>query len=54
MTFHIGDPDYYGQRRRMEVSEGNVYVNAGGNRPAHLQVTAKPARWQHVEDYERR
>ena len=43
VTFHVGDPDYYGQKRRMEVSAGNVYVNAGGNRPAHLQVTAKPA-----------
>ena len=43
VTFHIGDPDYYGQKRRMEVLAGNVYVNAGGNRPAHLKVTAKPA-----------
>lgn len=42
VTFHIGDPDYYGQKRRMEVSAGNIYVNAGGNRPAHLKVTAKP------------
>ena len=51
VTFHIGDPDYYGQRRRMEVSAGNIYVNAGGNRPAYLKVTARPSRWQHVADY---
>ena len=43
VTFHIGDPDYYGQKRRMEVSAGNIYVNAGGNRPAYLKVTAKPS-----------
>ena len=43
VTFHVGDPNYYGQKRRMEVSASNVYVNAGGNRPAYLKVTAKPA-----------
>ena len=43
VTFHVGDPDFYGRRRRMEVSSGDVHLDAGGNRPAHLKVTAKPA-----------
>ena len=43
VTFHIGDPDFYGQKRRMEVSEGSSYVNAGGNRPTFLNVTATPS-----------
>ncbi|MDO4437546.1 MAG: phage tail family protein [Coriobacteriaceae bacterium] len=42
VTFHIGDPDFYGQKRRVEVSAGNVFINVGGNRPAHLHVTARP------------
>lgn len=43
VTFHVGDPDYYGQRRRVDVQAGNVYIDAGGNRPSYLKVTAKPA-----------
>lgn len=43
VTFRIGDPDAYGQKRRMDVSAGSVYVNTGGTRSAHLKVTAKPA-----------
>lgn len=42
VTFHVGDPDSYGQTRRMDVSAGNVYLNAGGNRPTCLRVTARP------------
>lgn len=43
VTFHVGDPFYYGNKRRVEVSAGTFTVNAGGDRPAHLQITAKPA-----------
>lgn len=43
ITFHVGDPDFYGQKRRMEVEAGNVGINAGGNRPTFLKVTAKPS-----------
>ena len=42
VTFRIGDPDYYGRKRRMEASAGTFSVNAGGNLPARLTVTAKP------------
>ena len=43
VTFHVGDPDFYGRKRRMEVSAGDVHLDAGGNRPSYLKVTAKPA-----------
>lgn len=43
VTFHIGDPDYYGRKRRAEVKAGTFTINAGGDLPAHLHVTAKPA-----------
>ena len=36
-------PFYYGRKRRVEVSAGTFTINAGGDRPAHLQITAKPA-----------
>ena len=43
ITFHVCDPFYYGRKRRVEVSAGAFTINAGGDRPAHLQITAKPA-----------
>lgn len=43
VTFHVGDPFYYGNKRRVEVKAGTFTVNAGGNRPAHLAITAKPS-----------
>ena len=43
VTFHVGDPDYYGMKRRADVGAGAFAVNAGGNLPAHLSITAKPA-----------
>lgn len=43
VTFHVGDPLYYGNARRVEASAGTFSVNAGGDRPAHLSVTAQPA-----------
>lgn len=49
VTFHVGDPDFYGQKRRVDASAGNVFIRAGGNRPTHMKVTAKPAagsKWQ--------
>lgn len=42
VTFRIGDPDYYGRKRRVEVTAGTFAVNAGGNLPARLSITAKP------------
>jgi predicted phage tail component-like protein len=41
VTFHIGDPDYYGQSRRVEAA-GTAAFAVGGNLPAALRVTAKP------------
>mgnify|MGYP003044787410 FL=1 len=49
VTFHVGDPVYYGQKRRVEVSAGNAFVNAGGTWPSSIRVTAKPgavAKWR--------
>lgn len=43
ITFHVGDPFYYGRKRRAEVSSGTFTVAAGGDRPTHLLITAKPA-----------
>ena len=43
VTFRIGDPDSFGRSRRMDVSAGNVFLDAGGTRPSYLKVTAKPA-----------
>lgn len=42
VTFHVGDPDYYGRKRRVDASAGTFTVNAGGNLPACLSITAKP------------
>lgn len=42
VTFHVGDPDFYGQKRRVEVSAGTSVINIGGNRSSHLHVTARP------------
>lgn len=42
VTFHIGDPDYHGQRRRIEMT-GSAAVSVGGTLPAHIKVTAKPS-----------
>ena len=41
VTFHIGDPDYYGQHRRMDMS-GAASFAVGGTLPTALTVTAKP------------
>lgn len=43
VTFRIGEPWSYGKRRRMDVSAGNVFLDAGGTRPTYLKVTAKPS-----------
>lgn len=43
VTFHVGDPFFYGNKRRVEADAGTFSVNAGGNRPAFLIITAKPA-----------
>lgn len=43
ITFHIGNPFFYGRKRRVDVSAGTFTVNAGGDRPTHLHITAKPA-----------
>lgn len=42
VKFHVGDPDYHGQPRRLDVS-GSAAFAVGGNLPARLKVTAKPA-----------
>ncbi len=42
VTFHVGDPDYHGQARRLDMS-GSATFAVGGNLPAHLKVTANPA-----------
>ncbi len=41
VTFHIGDPDYRGQSRRIEMS-GSAAFAVGGSLPAAIKVTAKP------------
>lgn len=43
VTFHVGDPAYYGQKRRVEAKAGTFTINAGGDLPAYLTVTAKPS-----------
>ena len=43
VTFHVGDPAYYGQKRRVEAKAGTFTVNAGGDLPAYLKITAKPS-----------
>ena len=43
VSFHVGDPFYCGIKRRVEAIAGTFAVNAGGNRPAHLSITAKPS-----------
>lgn len=40
VTFHVGDPFYYGSKRRVEAQAGRFGINAGGNRPAALTITA--------------
>lgn len=42
VTFHIGDPDYHGQSRRIETS-GSASFAVGGTLPASIKVTAKPS-----------
>lgn len=41
VTFHVGDPDYRGQSRRIDVS-GSASFAVGGTLPAPIKVTAKP------------
>lgn len=41
VTFHIGDPDYRGQSRRIDIS-GSAAFAVGGSLPAAIKVTAKP------------
>lgn len=43
IKFHVGDPFYYGQKRRADASAGTFTINAGGDIPTHLRITAKPA-----------
>ena len=50
VTFHVGDPDFYGRRRRMEVSSGDVHLDAGGNPP---EGHGEARRRQHVANSER-
>ncbi len=42
VTFHIGDPDYRGQQRRISTT-GTAAFAVGGTLPALISVTAKPA-----------
>ena len=42
VTFRVCDPDYFGEHRRIDVRSGSVCFDAGGSRPAHLCITAKP------------
>lgn len=42
VTFRVGDPDYYGQARRVDVEGRSVSIDAGGTRPSFLNVTARP------------
>lgn len=42
IKFHIGDPDFYGESRRLDVASGKCSFAVGGNRPSYLRVTAKP------------
>ena len=42
VTFHIGDPDYHGQSRRISTT-GTAAFSVGGTLPASIKVTAKPA-----------
>lgn len=42
VTFHVGDPFYYGNKRRVNAQSGEFGINAGGNRPAALTITAHP------------
>lgn len=42
VNFHVGDPVYYGNKRRVDGASGTFSVNAGGNRPAHLSIAARP------------
>lgn len=41
VTFHVGDPDYYGRTRRVETT-GAASFSVGGTLPAAIRVTAKP------------
>lgn len=41
VTFRIGDPDYHGQSRRIDVS-GSAAFAVGGTLSAAIRVTAKP------------
>ena len=41
VTFHVGDPDYYGRTRRVETTRAASF-SVGGTLPAAIRVTAKP------------
>lgn len=43
VTFHIGDPAYYGQKRHVEAEAGTFTINAGGDLATYLTVTAEPS-----------
>ncbi len=43
INFHVGDPIYYGRKRRADASAGTFAIDAGGNMPAYLTITAKPS-----------
>lgn len=43
INFHVGDPIYYGKKRRVDAKAGTFSIDAGGNMPAQLTITAKPS-----------
>lgn len=43
VSFHIGDPISYGQKRRQNVVAGDIYLDAGGTWPTYLSLTATPS-----------
>lgn len=43
VSFHVGDPVYYGRKRIQSVAAGDIYLDAGGTSPAFLSVKAAPA-----------
>ena len=41
VTFRIGDPDFHGRQRMVEVS-GEAAFAVGGTLPAHIKVAVRP------------
>lgn len=42
ISFHVGDPVYYGQKRTYSASAGEFAIAVGGTWPAYLTVEATP------------